>query len=118
MHVTTEPHATFTILHVSGELDNVYCPLLEKEIDDLINTGVVRIVLNLGQVKFINSSAMRIIIVSAKKLVPKKGKLAISQPSAFCRDILAKVGLDRVVSIFENDEDAEAGLNDAKPTSW
>ena len=115
MHVTAESHKTFTILHVRGELDDYYCPLLEKEIGDLIDAGVARIVLNLGQVKFINSNAMRIIIMSAKRLVPKGGKLEISQPSPFCRDILEKVGLDRVVSIFDNDEDAEAGLTDADP---
>lgn len=111
MHIKAEPRSTFTILHLRGEFDTYYCAHLQEEIDGLIKAGVVRVVLNLRLVKFINSTALGAIIKASKLLSAQGGRLAISRPSSFCRDIIEKVGLDRVVSIFDTDEDAGANLS-------
>ena len=108
MQVTVEPRDNFTILHLRGEFDTFYCPLLQKEIEGLIAAGVNRVALNLRLVKFINSTALGAIIKASKVLSSNGGKMVIARPSTFCRDIIEKVGLDRVVPIHDSDE--EAGL--------
>ena len=110
MQITAEPREDFTVLHLRGEFDTFYCPLLQKEVDGLVSAGVRGIVLNLRLVKFINSTALGAIIKASKVLSSKGGKLAISRPSKFCRDIIEKVGLDRVVPIHDTDEDAGAAV--------
>src|SRR5262245_46714579 len=115
MQVTAEPRENFTILHLRGEFDTFYCPLLQKEIDGLIASGVNRVALNLRLVKFINSTALGAIIKASKSLATKGGKLVISRPSVFCKDIMEKVGLDRVVPMFDSDEAAGAALSAERP---
>jgi len=110
MQVTVEPRDNFTILHLRGEFDTFYCALLQKEIDGLVASGVNRIALNLRLVKFINSTALGAIIKASKGLGAKGGKLVISRPSVFCKDIMEKVGLDRVVPMYETDEAAGTAL--------
>jgi anti-sigma B factor antagonist len=110
MQVTVEPRDNFTILHLRGEFDTFYCALLQKEIDGLIASGVNRIALNLRLVKFINSTALGAIIKASKILSANGGKLVISRPSVFCKDIMEKVGLDRVVPLHATDEAAGAAL--------
>jgi anti-anti-sigma factor len=110
MQVTVEPRENFTILHLRGEFDTFYCALLQKEVDSLIASGVARITLNLRLVKFINSTALGAIIKASKVLSSKGGKLVVSRPSVFCKDIMEKVGLDRVVPMFDSDEAAGAAL--------
>lgn len=110
MQITVEPRGNFTILHLRGEFDTFYVPRLQKEVDDLIAAGVVHVVLNLRLVKFINSTALGAIIKASKVLNASEGKLVIARPSAFCRDIIEKVGLDRVVPIYESDEAAGEAL--------
>jgi anti-anti-sigma factor len=110
MQVTVEPRDNFTILHLRGEFDTFYCALLQKEIDGLVASGVNRIALNLRLVKFINSTALGAIIKASKGLGAKGGKLVISRPSVFCKDIMEKVGLDRVVPMYDSDEAAGAAL--------
>ncbi|MSR63821.1 MAG: anti-sigma factor antagonist [Planctomycetes bacterium] len=110
MQVTVEPRENFTILHLRGEFDTFYCALLQKEVDSLIASGVTRITLNLRLVKFINSTALGAIIKASKVLSSKGGKLVVSRPSVFCKDIMEKVGLDRVVPMFDSDEAAGAAL--------
>lgn len=115
MHITVEPRDDFTVLHLRGEFDTYYCPLLQKEIDGLVAAGVDRVVLNLRLVKFINSTALGAIIKASKVLAERGGRLVISRPSSFCRDIMEKVGLDRVVPIYDSDEAAGAALASDAP---
>jgi len=110
MQVTLEPRDNFTILHLRGEFDTFYCALLQKEVEGLIASGVNRIALNLRLVKFINSTALGAIIKVSKTLANGGGKLVIARPSVFCRDIMEKVGLDRVVPMYDSDEAAGAAL--------
>ena len=113
MHITVEPRENHAILHLRGEFDTYYVPRLQEEVEGLINAGVKRAVLNLRLVKFINSTALGAIIKAAKQLDAEGGKLVISRPSKFCRDIIEKVGLDRVVPMYDTDEDAAANLGSA-----
>jgi len=110
MQITVEPRENFNVLHLRGEFDTFYCPALQKEVDSLIAAGVNRVALNLRLVKFINSTALGAIIKASKVLGQNEGKLVISRPSKFCRDIIEKVGLDRVVPIYDTDEEAGTAL--------
>lgn len=117
MQITAEPREDYTILHLRGEFDTFYCPHLQKEIDALIAAGVQNVALNLRLVKFINSTALGAIIKASKSIGTDGGRLAIARPSAFVRDIMEKVGLDRVVPIFDTDEAAGAHLVEASPAA-
>jgi anti-anti-sigma factor len=108
MHITVEPSDNHAILHLRGEFDTYYCPLLQQEIENTQKAGITKVVLNLRMVKFINSTALGAIIKASKTLGANGGQLVISHPSTFCRDILEKVGLNRVVSVLDTDEDAVA----------
>ena len=113
MQITAEPRDGFTVLHLRGEFDTFYCTALQKEIEELISAGVRNVALNLRLVKFINSTALGAIIKASKTLGAAGGKLLISRPSKFCRDIIEKVGLDRVVPIHDTDEEAGAAFGNA-----
>ncbi|MEM7309242.1 MAG: STAS domain-containing protein [Planctomycetota bacterium] len=115
MQITAEPREDYTILHLRGEFDTYYCPHLQKEIDALMAAGVSRVALNLRLVKFINSTALGAVIKASKSLGNSGGKMAISRPSNFVRDIMEKVGLDRVVPIFDTDEAAGTHLLESAP---
>ncbi|GEM_PF-425024 len=113
MHITVEPSENHAILHLRGEFDTYYCPLLQQEIENTQKAGITQVVLNLRMVKFINSTALGAIIKASKALSAQGGRLVISHPSTFCRDILEKVGLNRVVSVLDTDEDAVALFDSA-----
>lgn len=118
MHISVEPGERHVVLHLRGEFDTYYCHLLEEEIAAIQKNGIHLAVLNLRLVKFINSTALGAIIKASKALQKEGGMLVISRPSAFCRDIIEKVGLDRVVPIADSDERAVAMLMEkAAPTN-
>ena len=106
MHITVEPSDDHAILHLRGEFDTYYCLPFQEEIDGVRKSGVSNVVLNMRMVKFINSTALGAIIKASKAMASEGGKLVISRPSAFSKDIMEKVGLDRVVPVYETDEAA------------
>lgn len=106
MRISLEPRDRYTILHLRGDFDTFYCPLLQKEIESLLEAGVLHVVLNLRMVKFINSTALGAVLRAHKQLAERGGRLAVSRPSPFVRDVLSKVGLERLVPLFETDEAA------------
>ena len=112
MHISVEHGDNFATIHLRGEFDTYYCSHLQKEVEDLATGGVPHVILNLRLVKFINSTALGAIIKASKTLTAREGRLVVARPSKFCRDIIEKVGLDRVVPIFDTDEAAQAGLFD------
>ena len=121
MHINVEPGDDHVVLHIRGEFDTFYCHLLEEEIAAIQKNGIHNAVLNLRLVKFINSTALGAIIKASKALGKEGGKLVIARPSAFCRDIIEKVGLDRVVPVADSDEDAihmlKEGLDPVAPNA-
>lgn len=110
MHINVEHGDQYATLHLRGEFDTFYCKNLQDEIDALAASGIVRVALNLRMVKFINSTALGAIIKASKSLTSKGGKLVIARPSSFCREIITKVGVDRVVPIHDTDEEAVKAL--------
>lgn len=110
MHISVDHHDRHAVLHLRGEFDTYYVRALQDEIAELISAGVLRVVLNLRLVRFINSTALGAIIKASKQLKAEGGALVIARPSPFCRTIIEKVGLDRVVPVLDTDEAAAAAV--------
>lgn len=115
MQITVEPHSQAAVLHLRGEFDTFSCPSFQAEIDALVQAGVVRVVVNLRLVQFINSTALGAVLKASRTLQGAEGQLVISHPSTFCRDILGKIGLDRVVRVLDTDAEALASLSEGAP---
>ncbi len=110
MHINVDHRVDHAVLHLRGEFDTYYVRNLQEEVDALVASGTTNLVLNLRLVKFINSTALGAIIKASRQCQGKGGKLALSRPSPFCRGIIEKVGLDRVVPIFDSDDEAAKGI--------
>ncbi len=108
MHINVEPSDDHAILHLRGEFDTYYCPMLQEEIDGVQKSGVTNVVLNMRMVKFINSTALGAIIKAFKLMDANGGKLVIARPSSFTKDIMEKVGINRIVPLLGTDEEAIA----------
>ncbi len=96
----------YAILSLKGEFDTFYCPMLQEEVEDLIDRGIDHVVLDLRLVKFINSTALGAIIKAHKRVKAEGGELVVAQPSNFVRDIIGKVGIDQIVTLTDSNDDA------------
>jgi len=115
MRISTDQLKNCTILHLAGEFGTLDCPSFLGHIEKLVASGPRHVVVNLRLTKFINSTALGAILKASKAVRAKGGKLVISRPSPVCRDTITSMGLDRVIPVFENDDVAVHGLDEAEP---
>lgn len=108
--ITVEMSAGYAVLSLAGEFDSCVCPLFRDKLEGVRRSGIDRIVLDLNNVRFINSRALAAIIAGSRAATGRGGQLVVSCPSRFCRNIIAKIGLERLVSVFDTNELAIAQL--------
>lgn len=79
--ISTTTEAGSCVVTLVGELDPHTSPLLEQEIDEGLGSGVKRLVLDMAQLRFIDSSGLRVIIKAYKELEKGEGELVLRSPN-------------------------------------
>ena len=111
MNIDTTLTNDYAILTLRGEFDTFHCPRFQEEVEDILKRGVHYVLLNMRLVKFINSTALGAIIKAHKRCRAEEGELVIAQPSPFVRDVITKVGIDKLIGLHgEADSAADALL--------
>ncbi|MEN8151546.1 MAG: STAS domain-containing protein [Planctomycetota bacterium] len=85
---------------------------VQSEIEALLDEGVTKLVLNVGRMTFINSSALGFLIKVWKDVTPKGGTVVFSEPTDFMTRTLSVLGLDTVFKVYPDDDTALAALED------
>jgi anti-anti-sigma factor len=111
MQVSVHRHAGYALVQLRGELDAFSYPQFVAEVEGEIGSGPHLVVLNLQGVRFIDSTGMEAILRISCALTERGGKLAVSSPSSFCRGVMERTGLDRILPIRASDDAARDALS-------
>jgi anti-anti-sigma factor len=107
MKVSTTSHGEAIVIAVSGRVDAGTAPQFEARILELIASGHLRLVIDLGDLDYINSSGLRALLVAGKRLRPQGGRLLLAAPRELVRQVLQISGFS---SMFETCATAEEAL--------
>ena len=100
------------IIQLSGELiDRNQAAELISEIESDIANGENRFLLNLGELKYVNSSGLNILINILTKARKTGGDLAICNVSQKVAQLLKITKLDSIFNVSADEESAFALLN-------
>ena len=97
------------VLEVHGEVDVASSGELRTRLRTAAEAGATRILVDLGDVTFIDSIAMAG-IVGAQRRLPPGGRLAIIAHHPYVLLVLEAIGLQHIVHVFPTRDDAEAYL--------
>jgi stage II sporulation protein AA (anti-sigma F factor antagonist) len=103
-------HDDHAVLTLKGEFDTIHVPVLQEEVEALVERGFGHLILDLRLVKFINSTALGAIIRAHKRCKAEGGELVLSQPSNFVRDVIKKVGIDKLIPMYETESEATKAI--------
>ncbi|MHC4340355.1 MAG: STAS domain-containing protein [Planctomycetota bacterium] len=106
MLIDTRTEGNATLLSLSGELDAHNLDEFRSKIEAVIQSGCSRLCFNLANLRFINSSAIGCFVEVYRDLKREGGELVLSQPSKFLQTTIKTLGLDRLFTIYADDEDA------------
>jgi anti-sigma B factor antagonist len=87
-----------TLLELDGRLESSSAPAFQRRLAEASPSGNERVLLDLSRVTFIGSAALRAILVTAKRLGPEGGRLAICAPPQIAQ-VFTVSGLDAVLPV-------------------
>lgn len=82
-----------TVIRLDGELDPHTAPLLQREFDRVVDLGATRVVFDLRDLRFIDSSGLRVVISAHRRLTTSGGSFALASPNDTTRRLLEITGL-------------------------
>ena len=97
---------TTSVISVAGEIDLYTAPELKRELVHAIDEGARRVVVDLSEATFIDSTTLGVLLSGIKRLRPLGGELAVVCTDRNIRKIFEITLLDRVFSIYEDRSDA------------
>ncbi len=104
----------FHIVDVVGKIDRLKDSIVLKSyINSLIEKKTLNVALNLGQVTYLDSGALNVLIYCQNTLKKNGGSLVLIEPNEYVRDVLEVVGLNKLVKIFTTEEEFEHEIQSA-----
>ena len=98
------------IVSVAGELDMLTVPRLREELNEAIERGVRRLVLDLGEVSFIDSVSLAAIVNTRRRLGAGGRVGVVIEEGSYAMLIFEIGGLDSIVELFSTRDSAVAQL--------
>jgi anti-sigma B factor antagonist len=115
-HIEDESHKSDSIvIKLQGEVDLYAAPELKDHVNRAIESGKNKLVLDLSEATFIDSTTLGILVSGMKRLRPRGGMLAVLCPDPTMARIFDITGLNRMFSVHDTLEGALAALDATTP---
>jgi anti-sigma B factor antagonist len=97
-----------TVVGLQGELDVYSAPGLRQETTDLIQSGHHRIVIDLSELRFIDSAGLGALLGVRKRLGSHGGQLAVVCGDGMVRKVFEMTSLSDVLNVVDTLDEAIA----------
>lgn len=108
LEINERDEAGVAIVSLKGRLDAASSQEAEQRMNALIDAGNKSILVNLGNLDYISSSGLRVLLASLKRLKKTGGDLRLACPKPAVRDVFTMAGFHRIFAI---DDDEASALN-------
>ena len=106
-----EKKGSVVVVRPMGRLDSGQGDRFEKILADEVRKGNHRLVLDMSELTFIASSALRIMLVTARAIKSREGVFVVAAPLPHILDVLRTAGFDRLLKVMDT---AEAAIESAR----
>lgn len=98
------------LIKLSGKLDIVGVGEIETKFTGYCAGENVRMVVDLSEVDFLASIGIRLLVLTAKSVVTRGGKMVLLNPIPEVHDVLEITGIPAIIPIYAQLESAETVL--------
>ena len=99
--MTTEEKDGITIVVTDDRLDALVAATLKDTVKQLAEAGKLKILIDMGQTKFIDSAGCGALVASLRVLIKNQGDMKIARPSQQVQTLFELTRLHRVFEIFD-----------------
>lgn len=106
MEITGKTVNEVEIVFLNGRLDAYNSNLVENKLNDIIDSGKLKIIADLAGVEYISSSGLRVMLSSLKKLNKMGGTLKLSSLQPYVLEVFEIAGFDQLFQIYDDEDEA------------
>ena len=110
MEVTEQRSGEIEVLELKGRLDAASAKALKEKVQSLVEQQRVKLVLDMGDIDFIDSSGLGVLVAALRSANKKGGDVKIAALQNKIRSIFELTRLHRVFEIFDTAETAIASF--------
>ena len=97
------------VLRVAGRMDAENADQFEQQCESCISDGFTKLVIDLGELKYVSSMGLRSFVAIAKKLRDKGGNLSLCRLTGLVQQVFQITRLDQVLPPHDSVESALMG---------
>ncbi len=106
MDVNVKSLKRVDVVKVAGRVDSNSAPDLEKNLQQLWESGRNQIVLDLEDVDYLSSAGLRVMVTALKTVKRNNGDLRLACPSSRVSEVLQLAGLNSIFEVYPTQVDA------------
>lgn len=110
MELETIQEGVVASVAVKGRLDSVGADQLKASVEQLIESGMTRLVIDFGQVAYISSAGFRVLLVASRLAERAKGTLALCGIRGEVKRLFDLAALTEMFTILPDRAQAVAAL--------
>ncbi len=108
--VRSEKSGNTTILCLSGRVDGTNAVVLEKAIEQEIDGAEPSLLLDFEHLVYISSAGLRVLLIAARKMQAKSGKVVFCSLSEQIAQVFEVSGFNNILSVYCNPDEALAAI--------
>lgn len=105
MELTLKNTNGINVLGIIGKLDTNTWPQLEEKIIPMIDAGENNFLLDCSQLDYISSAGLRVLLMAAKKLKSKNGKIVIAALKSHIKEVFDIAGFSTIFIVTASVEE-------------
>ena len=106
MNIEIRESQGIQIIAFEGNLDTNTSPEAESKINELLNVGKKKLLVNFEQLNFISSAGLRVLLATVKKLNASGGALRVCALNATVQEVFDISGFATILSVKGTEEEA------------
>lgn len=112
---TRQLEDNISVIDVQGEIDVYTSSWVKEAVNDFIQRGNYHIVINLEQVRYIDSTGLGVLIGALKRVHEHEGSISLICTNPHIRKIFNITGLVKIFPIYKSEEEAVKALKSGQP---
>jgi anti-anti-sigma factor len=109
MHTNERPVPNGVVLEMTGDLTYANRDQFKTAVETIRQKGCRHLILNMAEVRFVDSSGLGLLALISQNFKLSRGKVSMLKPQSYVREIMSLVNIQKVIPIYDNEEDALAG---------
>ncbi|MGW4895961.1 STAS domain-containing protein [Kitasatospora sp. NPDC004240] len=90
----------WTVVPLAGDLDDWSAPDTGRLLDAVVGSGVVRLVVDLSAVTFVDSSGLNTLLGAARRARSADGQVHLAGPAPVVRDLIDLTGVGALLPLY------------------